>query len=175
MKTTELTELRDEIFKLTGVAVAEFQFLEHVLTACLAFVWPEKSEQMLAEIASDNPIRRGETIGRMLSVLRKTIKVPVNFDQRLSDFLENRNALIHRTFREFARSGNAPSPTELENLKRHILNLINEAEQLRRIFYGFFSIIGKQLASREDLGVESEMFTFLAPYEKEFDSAFKSS
>ena len=76
MKTTELTKLRDEIFKLTGVAVAEFQFLEHVLTACLAFVWPEKSQQMLAEIASDNPIRRGETIGRMLSVLRKTIKAP---------------------------------------------------------------------------------------------------
>ena len=174
MDASELNSLRDDILKLTGVAVVQFQFLEQTLTACMAFVWPEKSEQMMAELESSDSIRRGETIGRMLSVLRKTINVQPNLDKRLSDFLENRNALIHRRFREIARFGAQPPNDQLENTKQFILDLIREAAQLQRIFLGFYSVIGKHLASREGLPLESDLFTYLAPYEDDFNSTFGS-
>jgi hypothetical protein len=175
MNKFQFNDLRDDIFKLTGIAVAQFQFLEQVLTASMAFVWPKKSEQMMAEITASNPIRRGETIGRMLAVLRKTISAPADLDQRLSVFLENSNRLIHHSFREYARTGEVPTEDELKKTKREISDLIKEAEQLRRIFFGFFSVMGKQLASREGLTLESDLFTFLAPYQQDFDSAFVSA
>jgi hypothetical protein len=168
MTEAELKSLRDDILKLTGAAVVQFQFLEQTLTTCMAFVWPEKSEQMMAELESSDSILRGETIGRMLSVLRKTINVPPSLDNRLSDFLENRNALIHRRFRKILRFGAEPPKDELESTKQFILGVISEAAELQRIFLGFYSVIGKHLASREGLPLESDLFTYLAPYEDDF-------
>lgn len=172
MVTPEYIELRDDTLRLTGIAVIQLQLLEHFLSACMVFVWPEKSAEMMGRLMSENPGRRGETIGRMLSVLRKTIDLEPNLDRRLADFVKKRNRLIHRQFLEIARFGAVPPKEELIRTKQCILDVTQEAIQLQRIFIGFLSAIGKTLASRERIVIESEVFDFLAPYERDFSSAF---
>jgi hypothetical protein len=172
MVTEEYIKLRDDTLRLTGVAVIQLQLLEHYLSGCMVFVWREKSEQMMTRLMSDNPNRRGETIGRMLSVLRKTIDLEPNFDQRLSAFVEKRNRLIHRQFLEIAKFGAVPPIDELIRTKQCIVDVTQEAIHLQRVFLGFMSSIGKHLAAREGRAVDSDVFDFLAPYEPDFSDAF---
>jgi len=172
MVTSDYIELRDDTLRLTGIAVIQLQLLEHYLSGCMVFVWREKSAEMMGRLMSTNPVRRGDTIGRMLSVLRKTIALEPNLAHRLSDFVEKRNRLIHRQFLEIARFGAVPPKEELLKTKQYILDVTQDAVQLQRIFLGFLSAIGKKLRSTDSTSLDPELFIFLAPYEGDFCSAF---
>lgn len=173
MSSPEVHKSRDEVLHLTGVAVIQFQRLEHCLTACMACLWQKKSEEMMARIISADLDCRGETIGQLLSALRKHVDVPANLDQRLSGFVDNRNKLIHRLFLHQARFGGEPSKDDLESMHKFISDVIDEAVQLRRIFLGFFLVIGKTLAARDGANIDRDLLDFLAPHEREFYSAFE--
>jgi hypothetical protein len=174
MGKSKVEQLREEIFTVTGVAVVQLQLLEYYISGCMVFVWKGKSQELMGDLLSSNPKRRGETIGRMLSVLRKTIRLEPDFDKRLSTFIENRNRLIHRLFQDLARFGAPPPQEELENAKRFILELILETRKLQKVFLGFFSVIGNKLKETNKEGERPMNLEFLTKYEEEFYSAFGS-
>lgn len=175
MNKTTIDQLRDEIFTLTGVAVVQLQLLEYYISGCMAFVWKDKAHEIMSNLLSSNPKRRGETIGRMLSVLRQTIRLDPDLKNRLSRFVENRNNLIHRLFQGLARFGGSPPQDELEKTRQFILDLIHETLSLQKVFLGFFSAIGRKLREadmkdKDDLN--PDLLEYLSKYENEFYSAF---
>ena len=175
MSKSQADQLRDEIFTLTGIGVVQLQLLEYYIAGCMAFVWKDRAPEIMSALLSTNAKRRGATIGRMLSVLQKTIRLEPNLENRLFTFVDNRNRLIHHLFQNLARFGALPPQDELEKTKRFIMELIQETLRLQKVFLGFFSAIGKKLKETDKENkyeLDSEWVECLSKYETEFYSAF---
>jgi len=86
---------RDKIFIEVGKAVSLIQLCDHSLKSTLFLVFPGRKFNDQTTFQKNILSLEKATLGRMISVLKKRVRLINNFDVFLSEYLEERNLLIH--------------------------------------------------------------------------------
>jgi hypothetical protein len=92
----DFSEEQKDILTRMGLALLFIQTTERVIQACMTYALPAGGVvtlEMLERLQGDE---RRRTLGQYLTELRKRVELDDQCDALLEEFLEKRNALIHR-------------------------------------------------------------------------------
>jgi hypothetical protein len=91
-----MTPLQIEFYARIGKTLLEIQLAERQIQMCLTYFLPTGEAQSLEEIEALAAADRKDTLGTLIKHMRQRIVVAKEFDDELTKFVEDRNALAHR-------------------------------------------------------------------------------
>jgi uncharacterized protein YutE (UPF0331/DUF86 family) len=91
-----MTPLQTEFYGRIGKTLLEIQLAERVLQMCLSYFMPSDSAKTVEVIEAQAEDLRKKTLGDLVVLMRKRIVVADDFDRKLTNFVNDRNALAHR-------------------------------------------------------------------------------
>lgn len=91
----EMTEAQKEVMASVGIALFGIHTAEAYLRFVLSYIFPADEGTTWQNLFAEDQRRSKETLGRMLSRLRKQANVDPAFEEMLSRFLSNRNRFVH--------------------------------------------------------------------------------
>jgi glyceraldehyde-3-phosphate dehydrogenase/erythrose-4-phosphate dehydrogenase len=94
-----MTPLKTEFFGRIGKTLLEIQLAEAQLQICLSYFLPPDDAKTVEEIEAQAEADRRKTLGDLVTLMRKRIVVSEDFNKKLTQFVQDRNALAHRFLR----------------------------------------------------------------------------
>jgi hypothetical protein len=91
-----MTPLQTEFYARIGKTLLEVQLAERQIQVCLSYFLPLNEAQSVEEIEALAAAHRKDTLGRLIIYMRDRIVIATDFDDKLTKFVEDRNALAHR-------------------------------------------------------------------------------
>lgn len=85
----------DSVYVEVGKAVAIIQTADRLLKGVLLLVFPGEEFNDLALMQKNEKLLNRATLGKLIRILRTRVVLHEHFDQILSQYLEDRNSLIH--------------------------------------------------------------------------------
>jgi hypothetical protein len=172
-----LAELKEELLPAMGAALIKLQFFELYVSGCLLAL-SDSGHHAINDLLSGDAARRAPTLGILVSELRRVMPLDSQFEDRLGAFIKNRNFFIHRFFvPDIARPAPAAEADVYEKLS-FILTLMREADVLKPIFCGLYSLLHKAQLNAGEITVGAELAQYareMEIYERQFLSILKST
>jgi hypothetical protein len=78
-----------------GAALIRCQTAERLMVACLSRVFPDGRIQSIEMFEQLEENFREQTLGQLIGELRERVGIDEAFNRLLSDFLDDRNTLVH--------------------------------------------------------------------------------
>ena len=154
-----VTELRHELMVAMGAGLLSLQLFELYASGCLLALCGDERYGVW-DLFSGDKSRRGPTIGTLVARFRKLVPLDAHFEKRLDSFIEKRNVFIHRLFISDLGPNRKGDEAALYDKLAFILDLMREAEALKPVFCGLYSLIHKaQIAEgriKSNPGLERE-------------------
>jgi hypothetical protein len=164
-----------EVMGLVGYAVAHLQRVEDVISACWMLYAHREHEPVEAlvfegEFTELEARNSKKVLGRFLSDIRSSGQFKVSFGRRFARFVDNRNRLVHRIFKEKAYQ-NLGSRRSLERLHGFVSRLINDALYFESVFDAYLGLSYRLLAQQPEYQVEglSKLEKLMAAKEEKGD------
>lgn len=121
------------LFRL-GCAVFYAQMIEFLICGSVLALKDAKLKDFTADdFFSDDPAKRGPTLGSLISSLKKVAMFESDLEARLNRFVDLRNRVVHRLFFEEV----AKARERDMQIRNTIESLISECEYLQTLFLGF--------------------------------------
>ncbi len=119
-----------ELFSEIGYALWQIQAAEFALVHHIALVLKEPEDLEAFEHLATKEGKR--TLGQLIKELRKHSDLPTDLDDRISAFVDERNWIAHRIFKE--SHSDLHSETKASILLQRIEDLGDEALEVAKIF-----------------------------------------
>jgi len=163
-------QLRDEILRYIPVALLLLQRLEMVLEMCCALLQLKGINVTRSDLLSPDANRRGPTLGKMLAALKDTFDFAPDFKDHLSQFVAERNWLVHHVFIESGRNG-IPNEEAVQRIHTRLMFLLGDTQNITDTFLGLYRKIGRQLyeMSDRDEKQDTSLLEALGSFESLFD------
>jgi len=131
----EKTELLSELQSDIGKALWQIQAFEDTLAHLIAVVLklPAKTSLEEAEAILEN-VRKG-TLGKLVRETKKVVHFKGGFELFMSKFVNERNWLVHRSWREYR--GVLNKENEYKYLRLRVRRLASDALEYNQLFAGF--------------------------------------
>ncbi|VAW32020.1 hypothetical protein MNBD_CHLOROFLEXI01-1949 [hydrothermal vent metagenome] len=100
------------------------------------------------DFLSLNKRLRKQTLRQLINSVKGKIELHAEFEEQLSDFIENRNRFVHRLWFEEIRKSEFDHSL-LEKLEQFCINLINKCDYILTAFVGFRAILLQKIAGSE--------------------------
>jgi hypothetical protein len=121
-------EVPEEIFAEIGCRLVLLQDLEMFIAFAAKVVFAEDAiEAREAILNADN-----KTLGELLKLLRKRVKVDETFDERLKRTLKARNIFIH----EFSHDYDLRTPVGIKQAIKFLLDTLDDLEEVTKVMKG---------------------------------------
>ncbi len=120
----------NELFSEIGCALWQIQAAEHALLHHIALVLKTPEDLESFERLATKEGKR--TLGQLIVELRKHSDLPAALDDRIAAFVDERNWIAHRIFRE--SHSDIRSEAKASLLLKRIESLGDEAREVARIF-----------------------------------------
>jgi hypothetical protein len=91
-----MTPLQVEFYARVGKTLLEVQLAEQQIKICLDYFLPIGDPLSIEEIEALDAGSRKRTLGTLVGHMRQRIVVAKEFDDKLTTFVDDRNALAHR-------------------------------------------------------------------------------
>jgi hypothetical protein len=170
-ETNDHHSFRYYLLLITGKVLIKIQELEHTVLGICAFLHIKLTFE---DFVSGDPKRTRHTFCELKQALKEREYFDPGFEQRLDAFGRARNRFVHRLWMEPGDTDLAGGPTmaRMKVIEGFLLNLVQEAEQIKRVFYGMQAAIGLQIAKRDgvDLG-QVPQFSHFRQYLPDFAAA----
>lgn len=129
-KYEKLEQLQSSI----GKALWQTQALEDTLAHLISIVLniPEDASIGEAEAILNNTRRK--TLGKLINETNKIVHFANGFDATMSTFVEDRNWLVHRCWRENRDILNDDKDNEYRNLNLRINDIASESLKINKVF-----------------------------------------
>jgi hypothetical protein len=145
-------QLRDIALNMTGGLLIHLQQVENYLRGCCAYLEIKGINVSPGEIFSFNKQKRKYTLGRMAAGFQKKGVFNIEFDNRLSKFVKDRNHFIHEFWVERILSkqsdGAIPSDSDYEEIIKFIDGLGEQATHIGNVFQGLLFDILYQIGKK---------------------------
>jgi len=129
-----------------GKAMWQIQALEDTLAHLISMVLniPEDASIEEAEAILNNT--RKKTLGKLINETNKVIHFAKGFDETMATFLDDRNWLVHRCWRENRDILSSDKDNEYRAINLRITGLSSEALKLNKLFSDIITDWVKQKA-----------------------------
>jgi hypothetical protein len=134
-----MTPLQTEFYGRIGKTLLRVQQTEAQLQICLSYFLRAGEAKTVEEIEAMAEADRKKTLGNLIEKIRERIVVQEDFNEKLTKFVEDRNALAHR----FLKVDGVNLTTD-EGLKKGIeflKSLDAQADEVRKIIQGLMGLI----------------------------------
>ena len=131
----ELKDNQKSVLQSIGVALFGVQGIESKLKFLLSFIFPENLEATLKELYTDDQKDKKETLGRLITRLKKQSEVGADFQEHLSEFLSLRNRFVHGLFTEKGYS--LGSDEDIKRVEKFISDLEYHAWMIDAVLMGY--------------------------------------
>ena len=130
-----------------GKALWQIQALEDTLAHLIALVLklPARASIEEAEAILENV--RKETLGRLIKEIKKAIHFTDHFELFITNFVSERNWLIHRSWREYKDVLNKEN--EYKYLRLRVSRLESDAHEYNELFSGYINDWAKKQGINE--------------------------
>jgi hypothetical protein len=91
-----MTPLQSKFYGQIGHTLLHVQLAEHHLQTCLSYFLGADEAKTVEEIEALAVTDRKKTLGQLIEKIRERISVQKGFDDKLTKFVEDRNAFTHR-------------------------------------------------------------------------------
>ena len=172
-----IDELRHELMVAMGAALLTLQFFELYVSDCLLYISPSK-HYTSDDLLSGDATRRAPTLGVLLSALQRIMPLDPKFEDRLDVFIENRNFFIHRFFVPDLTRNRQATEADLYEKLSFILALIREANDLKPIFSGLYSLLYKTQVDQGSIQFDPDTARYateMEAYERQFFSVLRGN
>lgn len=145
------TRLLDPLLLQAGKILFLFQQLENAVELCCAFLRIEGISITVEDLLTTDSVRRGQTLGQMISGLKRVMIFKPAFNDKLGHIVNNRNVFIHKYWvnkRIFALDQKIDLDA-FQEILAYEEKLYEETIQVIRVFLGFGYSIGEAVAQRE--------------------------
>ncbi len=136
-------KLRNDTFAIIGFTLAQIQSTEAVIEQCwLLHAEKRKGEGLIVkqDIEAILTQNKKKTLGVFLREVKKSTQFSKGFETRFERFVDNRNRLIHRIFKEKQyRSFN--NKRMLARLNRFAGKLFHEANYFEKVFDAYLGMM----------------------------------
>jgi len=150
----ELRKLNHDLMHLTGVVLAQLQQLERTILGCCAFLQPRGLSLTVSDFMSGDPARLRQTLGQLTRALVNHALFDPGFESRLRALVEDRNRLAHRLWSDVYSTTDVddlPTLVELKQVEGFLSNLLKDALEMQRVFFGLHCSIGIGAAAGQGL------------------------
>ncbi len=123
----------DELCRQIGIVIMQAQFVESSLARYLVLHLRFKEAAAVDEVHKALATADRKTIGNLLKQIQEKCPLPQNLTDRLTQFCDDRNWLVHRLNREhplatFHKSEAMPVFQRVENLSRAIIDIMQDLD-----------------------------------------------
>ena len=137
-KSQRLTELQSCL----GKALWQIQAFEDTLAHLIAVVLKMPARASLKEAEAILEKVQGNTLGRLIRETKKAIHFDESFDPFMTRFLNERNWLVHHSWRTY--HGFLDKPNEYKTLLLRVRGLAADAIEFNELFFGFLQDWAKE-------------------------------
>jgi uncharacterized protein YutE (UPF0331/DUF86 family) len=141
----------DQLLLQAGRIVFLLQQLENTIELCCAFLRIDGIAVSVDDILTTDPERRGQTLGQMVSGLKRAMIFHSSFNDKLGNIVTNRNAFIHKYWvnkRIYALDQTVDSDA-FQEILAYEERLYKEIVEVIRVFLGLGYSIGEEIAQQE--------------------------
>lgn len=124
-----------DVLVMIGVSVIASQTVEKAFETCLTYVIPGIKITCLDDLDRSIRMHNKNTLGKFIKNLRSRVDVDEGFDVFLSDYLSDRNKIIHR-MHDIA-GWNTSTSSGREVASNFLAKFILQSEELLKILTGF--------------------------------------
>lgn len=148
-----------EIMSLVGFAIIQLQRVESALAASW-LVYARLENEVVEEFVFDGDLGELEKrnskkmLGGFLKDIKSSGQFKASFNKRFERFVNNRNRLVHRIFKEKAYRVLRKKRTLLQ-LHRFVSNLLHEAFFFEKVFDGYLGVSYEALAASKEYGMKN--------------------
>jgi len=150
MSTDE--ECDTEFLAEVGCALLSCQATEKVLAFCLTHLFPDKPTLSVEMLERSDKKKLKRMLGQLIGRLRERIDFPEVFDTELSNFLEDRNTLVHHLTRV---TKHGYTPEGQAEMKEFVRQTRAEADRVGLIFVGLIEAWRKHQGLPSHVDAES--------------------
>jgi hypothetical protein len=148
-EAAKLKFLQHELLAYMGETLLHIQAAERRLQFCISYFYPDDKSKTVEEIEAKAEADRKKSLGQLLVLMRKRIKVNELFDRKLEQFVEDRNALAHRF--HSIEGVNITTLEGMRNAAKFLEGLRAQAIYVRKTLQGLMNaILGEEPGSEED-------------------------
>ncbi len=160
MNDQQMDFAREVLLRLGG-AVCNCQVVELLVYGSLLCLKRSGLKCCVEDFFSNDPNKRGPTLGELRQALEKVAKLPSGLETRLEEFVKLRNRVIHRLFTE-------PSAIQLQTAETAqarldlIDTLTSECHYFNDLFMGFLAHFPRPDPGEDELATEIKQIYALA-------------
>ncbi len=150
-----------EVLLRLGGAVCDCQVVELLMHGSLLCLKRSGLKYCVEDFFSDDPNKRGPTLGELRRALEEVAKLPSGVETRFENFVKLRNRVIHRLFTE--QSAIQLQTAETARAKLDLIEkLTGECRYFHDLFLGVLAHFPRSDPGEDELGTEIRQIYALA-------------
>lgn len=148
-EAAQLKFLQRELLGFLGETLLHVQAAERQLQFCISYFFPGDKPKTIEEVEAQASAERKKTLGQLLRLMRERMPVNQLFDKELEEFVDDRNALVHRFLN--VQGVNVQNVKGIRNAVKFLQGLKAQAIHIRKTMQGLMTaILGEEPATEED-------------------------
>jgi hypothetical protein len=137
-----------EVYLRVRSAVWQFQGFEDTLAKFITLVFKMEPRNAKEEAVAILEGTKKQTLGQLVKELRKQAEIPVAFEKRLGEFVDDRNWVIHHSYRTFIET--VHDPAACLKLMQRIEEIDSEAYSLNKLFWDSVAMMSDEYEAAVD-------------------------